>query len=168
MILKIAENIGNLREKHDMKQSDLARRMKVSRSSVNAWEMGISVPTTEKIVELSQIFHTTSDYLLGISDTEYINLENYNNTEKEFIYRLLAYFDSIHKISGNRAEELENEENNSEKNKFEENKFEENKFEEKNTEEYNTKENNTEKKNTEDNNIKDNSIKDNKPEKKQN
>lgn len=153
MILKIAENIGNLREKHDMKQSDLARRMKVSRSSVNAWEMGISVPTTEKIVELSQIFHTTSDYLLGITDTEYINLEKYNNTEKEFIYRLLAYFDSVHKMSENRMEELKTAENNMEEPKtIESNAVKSNTLENSMTE-LHTSENNITKLNTDENKI---------------
>lgn len=96
MILKIAERIHELRDKHNMTQAALARRMGVTRSSVNAWEMGISVPSTDNLVELSEIFHTSTDYLLGVSNKEQINLEKYDIKEKEIIYRLLSYFDSIH------------------------------------------------------------------------
>lgn len=96
MILKVAERIHELRDKNDMTQSALARRMNVTRSSVNAWEMGISVPSTDRLVELSEIFHTTTDYLLGIDSSEYINIEKYDEKEKEILYRLLSYYDSIH------------------------------------------------------------------------
>jgi len=95
MILKVAERIHELRDAHDMTQASLARRMGVTRSSVNAWEMGISVPSTEKLVELSEIFHTSTDYMLGITTTETINLERYDVKEKEIIYKLLNYFDNI-------------------------------------------------------------------------
>ena len=40
----IDERIKSLREKRDLTQSDLARKLGITRSSVNAWEMGISVP----------------------------------------------------------------------------------------------------------------------------
>lgn len=96
MILKVAERIHELRDKHDMTQAALARKMSVTRSSVNAWEMGISVPSTDKLVELAEIFHTSTDYLLGLSDSEYVDLERYDTQEKEIIYRLLHYFDNIH------------------------------------------------------------------------
>lgn len=95
MILKVAERIHELRDKHNMTQAALARRMGVTRSSVNAWEMGISVPSTDKLVELSEIFHTSTDYLLGLNDSEYVNLDKYDTKEKEIIYRLLNYYDSV-------------------------------------------------------------------------
>lgn len=96
MILKVAERIHELRDKHDMTQAALARKMGVTRSSVNAWEMGISVPSTDKLIELSDIFHTSTDYLLGLSTSEYVSLEKYTANEKEIIYRLLNYYDLIH------------------------------------------------------------------------
>ena len=96
MILKVAERIHELRNINDMTQATLARRMGVTRSSVNAWEMGISIPSTDKIVELSEIFHTSTDYLLGLSDSECINLQKYNTKEKEILYKMLNYFDNVH------------------------------------------------------------------------
>lgn len=70
MIIKTAERIRELRMKNNLTQAELARRLYVTRSSVNAWEMAVSIPSTEKIVELCQILHTTSDYLLGIDSAE--------------------------------------------------------------------------------------------------
>ena len=38
----IAERIKTLRETNNLTQSALAKKLNVTRSSVNAWEMGIS------------------------------------------------------------------------------------------------------------------------------
>lgn len=97
MIIKIAERIRELREKNDLTQTELARRLGVTRSSVNAWEMAISIPSTEKITELCQILHTTSDYLLGLATSETIPLEPYSFDEKAILYRLVKYFDDVRK-----------------------------------------------------------------------
>ena len=94
MILKTAETIKELREGLNMTQSDLARKLGVSRSCVNAWEMDISTPSISKLVELSQIFHTSTDYLLGLSSSEYINIERFSHREKELLYKLLDYYDN--------------------------------------------------------------------------
>ena len=62
MILSTSERIKELREKNGYTQAALAAKLSVTRACVNAWEMGISSPSTENLVELTQIFHVTSDY----------------------------------------------------------------------------------------------------------
>lgn len=104
MKLNISERLHELREKHHMSQSELAECMNVTRSSVNAWESGTSVPTTDKIIELAEIFHTTTDDILGIASSEYISIGKYDMDEKKLIYKLLKYYDSIHNTSGNASE----------------------------------------------------------------
>ena len=71
----IDERIKELREGIGLTQSELSRRLGITRASVNAWEMGISVPSTQYLVLLSEIFGVTTDYLLGISDKEYVSTE---------------------------------------------------------------------------------------------
>ena len=63
----ISDRIKQLRETAGYSQAQLAKKPDVTRSSVNAWEMGISVPSTHYIVELANIFHVSTDYLLGIN-----------------------------------------------------------------------------------------------------
>lgn len=95
MIIKTADRIKELRLNKDMSQADLARIMHVTRSSVNAWEMGISIPSTEKIVELSTIFHVSTDYIMGIDDRKLIDVSNLSTAELDIVHRLLYYFDNI-------------------------------------------------------------------------
>ena len=61
----LAERIKTLREQAGMSQEKLAKRLGITRSSVNAWEMGISTPSTQYIAELAGLFRVSADYLLG-------------------------------------------------------------------------------------------------------
>ena len=68
-LFSLSSKIKLLREKQDLTQADLARKLGLTRSSINAWEMGLSVPSTNYIVELSKLFSVSSDYLLGLDET---------------------------------------------------------------------------------------------------
>ena len=61
MIISISERIKELREKQNITQSSLAKKLNITRSAVNAWEMGISIPNVEKLVELSSLFNVSVD-----------------------------------------------------------------------------------------------------------
>ena len=62
------DRLKDLRDRLGYTQSDLAKKLSITRASVNAWEMGISAPSTSWLVELSNLFHVTTDYLLGLDD----------------------------------------------------------------------------------------------------
>ena len=62
----LAEKIKTLRENNGITQSELAKKLGLSRSGVNAWEMGISTPSTHYIVELAKFFNVSTDYLLNV------------------------------------------------------------------------------------------------------
>ncbi|HJC34218.1 MAG TPA: helix-turn-helix domain-containing protein [Candidatus Mediterraneibacter faecipullorum] len=88
----VSERIKNLRMSNDMTQTDLAKKLNITRSSVNAWEMGISTPSTTYIVELAQLFHVSTDYLLGLSDNVTLDISHLNEREIQLIYELIQYF----------------------------------------------------------------------------
>lgn len=93
----ISETIRALRETAGFSQAQLAKKLDVTRSSVNAWEMGLSTPTIQYVVAMSKLFHVSADYLLGIETNFSIHLDGYSSEEKEVIYSLIRYFDSRRK-----------------------------------------------------------------------
>lgn len=68
--------------------------MGVTRSGGNAWEMGISKPSLDNLITLSRIFHTTTDYLLGIENEDIIIINNFSMEEKELVTRLVRYIEN--------------------------------------------------------------------------
>lgn len=89
----ISDRIKQLRETAGYSQSQLAKKLDVTRSSVNAWEMGISTRTSQYIVAMAELLHVQADFLLGINDEVTLPLGGYSTEEVELIYSLLEYFD---------------------------------------------------------------------------
>lgn len=63
-IMKLFVKIQQLRKQNGMSQEKLAQLLGVSRQSVSKWESGQSLPEIDKIIQLSNIFEVTTDYLL--------------------------------------------------------------------------------------------------------
>lgn len=91
----IAKKIKDLREKNNLTQSALAKKLNVTRSSVNAWEMGISIPSTALIVDLAKLFHVSTDYLLGIKETSTLDISTLNEKEIMILYELIEYLKTL-------------------------------------------------------------------------
>ena len=62
--MKLGQKIAELRKKSSLSQEALAEKMNVSRQAVSKWESNQSIPDIEKIVDLSELFGVTTDYLL--------------------------------------------------------------------------------------------------------
>lgn len=77
----IYEKIKLLREGCKMTQSELAKRLGITRSGVNAWEMGITAPSTQYIVKLAEFFKVSTDYLLDVASTSTISVEGLTDRE---------------------------------------------------------------------------------------
>lgn len=91
----IADKIKELRELHQLTQPELAKLLGVTRSSVNAWEMGTNVPTTQYLSDLAKYFRVSTDYLLGLQEKETLVLENLSHEQRKIVRCLVTYFDSI-------------------------------------------------------------------------
>ena len=87
----IADRIKSLRENQNKTQSELAKQLGITRSSVNAWEMGISVPSTQYVVELAHIFKVSTDYLLGVDTTSSISVAGLTEKDVEIINTLILH-----------------------------------------------------------------------------
>ena len=87
----VADKIKFLREQIGFTQSDLAKRLGITRSSVNAWEMGISVPSTQYVVELANIFRVSTDYLLGMKTSAAVSVEGLTKEDVEMVYALINH-----------------------------------------------------------------------------
>ena len=85
----VSDRIRLLRERRGLTQSELAKQLGITRSSVNAWEQGISVPSTQYIVELAAILKISTDYLLGVESTASINVSGLTDEDIELAHSLI-------------------------------------------------------------------------------
>ena len=87
----VSDRIKHLRETKAMTQSDLAKELGITRSSVKAWEMGISVPSTQYIVELASIFKVSTDYLLGVESSASVNVSGLTERDIQIVHELINH-----------------------------------------------------------------------------
>ncbi len=64
----ISKKIFEKRKQIGMTQDELADALYVSRQAVSKWEMGKSLPSLEVLLEMTELFDVTIDYMLDGSD----------------------------------------------------------------------------------------------------
>lgn len=87
----IADKIVKLRKQKGITQTELAKTLGITRSSVNAWEMGISIPSTQYIVELASLFSVSTDFLLGVDTTATVNVSGLSEKDIELIHNIIEH-----------------------------------------------------------------------------
>ena len=87
----VAAKIKLLRDQRGMTQTELAKRLGITRSSVNAWEMGISTPSTQYIVELARLFKVSTDYLLGVASSATVNVSGLTEKDIQLVCALVEH-----------------------------------------------------------------------------
>ena len=86
--------LKTLRKENKLTQNELALKSNISRSNINTWETGRSLPLPDGLIALANAFECSIDYLLGReSEDGTIIIESNNKTNltvKE--NTLLSYF----------------------------------------------------------------------------
>lgn len=96
MNYNLCQQIVNKRLEFGMSQAELARRLDVSRSSVNAWELGFATPQLKHVIEMARIFGTTVDSMLNLSEDVTINISDLNEDERRVVFNLVDCLKKAH------------------------------------------------------------------------
>lgn len=80
----LADKLIQLRKRSGMSQEELAEKMNVSRQAVSKWEGAQSIPDLDKILQLSELYGVTTDYLLkdSVENEEFIGKDAAENVRK--------------------------------------------------------------------------------------
>lgn len=70
----LADKIKSLRKARGWTQAELGQKISLSRTGINAWEQGLSMPSTTMLVELARVFDVSTDYLLGLDNLATIDV----------------------------------------------------------------------------------------------
>ena len=62
---KTGKLISELRKEHDLTQDELARMLYTSRENVSKWERGVTTPTAETLIKLSDMFNVSVKGILA-------------------------------------------------------------------------------------------------------
>lgn len=99
--------IRQLRDERNMTQVRMSIELEVSQETISSYESGKHYPSVSNLIKLSSLFHTSCDYILGLSNVrlpymknelkeeETILLERYCRLDERRKELLLAYLEGL-------------------------------------------------------------------------
>ena len=86
----LSKRIYELRMSFGWTQVQLAQKIGVTKQTVSNWENDNIQPSIDMLVNLSNIFNVTTDYLLGLTPTNSINVDG---LPTEFVSHIVQIID---------------------------------------------------------------------------
>ena len=86
------EIIRGLREDRDLKQSDVAAILGTSQQYYSKYETGKYEMPVRCILILADFYGVSTDYLLGLQNSQAIYLDGLTEQEKQLLYAMYGYF----------------------------------------------------------------------------
>ena len=92
MIFGLSKKLILLRQQNKLSQSEVARRIGVSHSAVSAYEAEEISPSLETLVKFADLYHVSTDYLLGVNyprDKAILDTEGLNKQQLTILQSLI-------------------------------------------------------------------------------
>lgn len=87
--MNMGEKLKSLRIEKKLTQKQVASRIGLAISAVSSYESGARYPSYDVLVKLARIFHVSTDYLLGMTDTRNIDVTGLDDNEIELVSQLV-------------------------------------------------------------------------------
>ncbi|MBR5949742.1 MAG: helix-turn-helix transcriptional regulator [Clostridia bacterium] len=84
-MVHFGEKLRELRTSFGMTQAELASRLRVTKSVVSYYELHERTPSPDVLIKLADIFHVSTDYLLGIEQRKMIDVSGLNDADIKLV-----------------------------------------------------------------------------------
>lgn len=100
---RLSDRLKKLRQEKRLRQDQVAALVGVTKSTVSTWESDIRQPSYQVLIQLANLYHVSTDYLLGRSHDRIVDLSGLTDAEVALIAELVSSM----KAKNRRLEELE-------------------------------------------------------------
>lgn len=84
------EILRSLRSESGMTQQELADRLWISKATISYYEQARRCPSIDMLVNISKVFHVSTDYLLG-QETRKLNVDDLPNEDIKFLNNTVCF-----------------------------------------------------------------------------
>lgn len=84
-MVNFGDKLRALRTESGMTQTDLARRLNITKSVVSYYELQERTPSPDVLIKLADVFHVSTDYLLGINHKKMIDVSDLSDEDIRFL-----------------------------------------------------------------------------------
>lgn len=86
----LGDKLKKLRESAGLQQAQVAKLLGLERTTVYHYEFGDRQPSLQTLVRYAEIFHVTTDYLLGRSTRDMIDVSGLSESEVNMVQGFVA------------------------------------------------------------------------------
>lgn len=99
--MSVSKQLIHLRNLKGISQEELASLMNVTRQAVSKWETDQTLPDSEKIIRLSEIFGVTTDYLLKGKESDPMDIYSQHDSKagNDMSAEVSEILDNVHQMS---------------------------------------------------------------------
>ncbi len=93
-MVDFGKKLKKLRTEAGLTQAELAKKMNITKAVVSYYELQERIPSPEVLIKLANIFHVSSDYLLGIDHRKMIDVTDLSEDD---MHLLLVTIETLQK-----------------------------------------------------------------------
>lgn len=87
--------LKQLRCQNNLTQAQLASQLSVTKAMVSAYENSTRFPSYDVLIKIARIFHTSTDYLLGLDSAAKIDVSSLTPSQLSLVQQLISEFCAI-------------------------------------------------------------------------
>lgn len=88
-MVDFGNTLKTLRLQENMTQAQLSQKLGLTKSVVSAYETGLRMPSYDVLIHIAQIFHVSTDYLLGVEHKQELDLSGLSQEETDALRNLI-------------------------------------------------------------------------------
>ncbi len=98
MVYDLGLRLKELREQKNLSQTQVAKRLSLTRSSISGYENNLAVPSIDVLSKMALLYGVTTDYILGLDNRSVIVLDGLTPREaaviQDMVHMLIIEFKS--------------------------------------------------------------------------
>ena len=103
------DRIRRLREERKLKQDQVAKMLCINRKAISHYENNLREPSFEMLVKMAELYHVSTDYLLGIEKQYVVDVSQLSTREDSLIRELVKDLTDKNQLLKNMQTEIADE-----------------------------------------------------------
>lgn len=91
-LVDFGEKLKTLRKRSSLSQEQLARQLGVTKGMVSSYETSMRMPSYSVLLKIAQLFHVSTDSLLGREEGDLIDLSGLTDKQKAIVCDIVTQF----------------------------------------------------------------------------
>lgn len=96
-MVDFGRKLKELRIQEGLSQKQLAERVKVTKSVISYYELQERYPSPEILIKLANIFHVSTDFLLGIEKQQTLDISGLDEEDIRLLQHTISVLHNKHK-----------------------------------------------------------------------